>query len=312
MTDSIQERLTAAATSQGPRLRAFVRRQVGDLMDAEDIVQDVLAELVAAFRVTQIEQVAAWLFRAARNRIIDRFRSRARDAAVIDRSAQAPGDGTTASAGLLADWLAPTADGPEAAYARALLIDQLAAALEELPSEQRETFIAHELEGQSFKQLAAASGVSVNRFWAASTPRYCICADGCRTSDQGSRLERSIEDLPMRRFRFLRGLKFVAVAALAVAVFGVGVMWLWNAVVPALTGWHALGFWRAVGLLLLCRILFGGWRGRSGGWHWRQRLRERFERMSPQEQERLRQSMRQRCAFPEQSDERSGPLATPE
>lgn len=161
--DGLQERLSAAATAQGPRLRAFVRRQIGDLADAEDIVQEVFADLVAAFRVTDIEQVAAWLFRAARNRIIDRFRSRAREAAVIDRNARPAEDAAAQSgAGVVADWLAPVGDGPEAAYARALLIDELAAALDELPDEQREIFVAHELEGQSFRQLAAASGLSVN------------------------------------------------------------------------------------------------------------------------------------------------------
>lgn len=161
--DGLQERLSAAATAQGPRLRAFVRRQIGDLADAEDIVQEVFADLVAAFRVTDIEQVAAWLFRAARNRIIDRFRSRAREAAVIDRNARPAEDAAAQSgAGAVADWLAPVGDGPEAAYARALLIDELAAALDELPDEQREIFVAHELEGQSFRQLAAASGLSVN------------------------------------------------------------------------------------------------------------------------------------------------------
>lgn len=162
LADSIKDRLTAAATTQGPRLRAFVRRQVGDFADAEDIVQDVFAELVAAFRVTEIEQVAAWLFRAARNRIIDRFRSGARESAVIDRSVQRPDDTPAESANLVADWLAPAGDGPEAAYARALLIDELAAALNELPREQREIFIAHELEGRSFRQLSASSGVGIN------------------------------------------------------------------------------------------------------------------------------------------------------
>lgn len=103
----------------------------------------------------------------------------------------------------------------------------------------------------------------------------------------------------MRRFRFLRGLKFLALAAVAVTAFGYGVMWLWNAVVPPLTGWHMLGFWHAVGLLVLCRILLGGWHGRGAGWHGRHRWRERFEQMSPEERERFRQSMRHRCAFTE-------------
>ena len=116
----------------------------------------------------------------------------------------------------------------------------------------------------------------------------------------------------MKRFRFLRVLKFMAVGVVAVTVFGYVVMWLWNAVVPSLTGWHALGFWPAVGLLVLCRILFGGFRGRGGGWHWRHRLRERFEQMSPEERERFRQTMRHRCGFGEQQAADPGALAKPE
>jgi RNA polymerase sigma factor (sigma-70 family) len=138
--------IMAAVVAQGPRLRAFVRRQVTDLCEVEDIVQDTFVELVSAYRLMRpIEHVAAWLVRVARNRIIDRFRKRS----AADR------------AGILEDWL-PETTGPEADFGRAVLADELAAAVDELPAEQRAVFIAHELEGRSFKDLAAELGVGVN------------------------------------------------------------------------------------------------------------------------------------------------------
>jgi RNA polymerase sigma factor (sigma-70 family) len=147
-------RIAAAVAAQGPRLRAFVRRRVADLDEAEDIVQDTFLELVSAHRLMEpVEHVAAWLLRVARNRIIDRFRSSARRGPALDAALQADA---------LARWPAPAADGPEAHYARELLGEELAAALAALPAAQREVFIAHELEGRSFKELAASSGVGVN------------------------------------------------------------------------------------------------------------------------------------------------------
>jgi RNA polymerase sigma factor (sigma-70 family) len=147
-------RIAAAVAAQGPKLRAFVRRQVDDLSEAEDIVQEAFLELVSAYRLMEpVEHVAAWLLRVARNRIIDRFRRGARRGSPPD---------TLRQADALAQLPAPAADGPEAAYARDLLGGELAAALEELPVEQREVFVAHELEGRSFKELAAASGVAIN------------------------------------------------------------------------------------------------------------------------------------------------------
>jgi RNA polymerase sigma factor (sigma-70 family) len=159
MTDSDNQRIAAAVASETPRLRAFLRRQVADLTEVEDLLQDTVSELVAAYRLMQpIEHVAAWLGRVARNRVVDRFRSRARRAAVIDDAT----DAQAAAERVLDEWLAPAADGPEGAYARAVLADELGAALDELPPEQREVFVAHEIDGRSFRELAAATGVGVN------------------------------------------------------------------------------------------------------------------------------------------------------
>jgi len=98
----------------------------------------------------------------------------------------------------------------------------------------------------------------------------------------------------MKRYWILRGLKFAVVVALAIAALGYVVMSLWNWLLPPLAGWHAVGFGQAVALLVLCRILFGGLRGHGGG-HWRHRLRERFEQMTPEERERLRTGLGRHC-----------------
>ena len=150
------DRIAADVTAQGPRLRALVRRQVADLAEVEDIVQDTFAQLVAAYRLMEpIQHVAAWLQRVARNRIIDRFRRRAHEPALIDDVAADATD-------VLEAWLAPAALSPEASYVREVLAEELMAALAELPAEQRAVFIAHELEGRSFKALAAETGVGLN------------------------------------------------------------------------------------------------------------------------------------------------------
>jgi RNA polymerase sigma factor (sigma-70 family) len=153
-SDADDARITAAVAAQGPKLRAFVRRRVADLGEAEDIVQEAFLELVSAYRLMEpVEHVAGWLLRVARNRIIDRFRRNASRGAALELISEADA---------IAQWPAPAADGPEAGYARELLGQELTRALEALSAEQREVFIAHELEGRSFRELAAASGVGVN------------------------------------------------------------------------------------------------------------------------------------------------------
>jgi hypothetical protein len=102
--------------------------------------------------------------------------------------------------------------------------------------------------------------------------------------------------IDMKRHRFVRGLKFVLFAALFVTVFGVVVMSLWNWLMPALFGWHLINFWQAVGILVLSKILFGGFRGHPGRHlYWRRRMMERWEQMTPEEREKFRQGMRGRC-----------------
>ena len=154
------QRISEAVDREYARLRNFIRRRVTDQFDAEDILQDVFYELVEAYRMMKpIEQVTAWLFRVARNRIIDLFRKRVREAQRSATTLRADeGEERLSETDLL-----PQSDaGPEAAYARSVLLEELDDALDELPEEQREVFIAHELMGHSFKELAAQSGVSVN------------------------------------------------------------------------------------------------------------------------------------------------------
>lgn len=158
-----------AFVRQRERLRAFIRRRVPDPADADDILQDVFEELVTSARLlAPIEQVGAWLFRVARNRIVDRFRRRAHEPMPLHH-----GDDDEDERGdTLADLLPSTDSGPEAAYARRVLLDELTAALDELPAEQRTVFVAHELEGVSFNQLAAATGVGLNTLLARK--RYAV------------------------------------------------------------------------------------------------------------------------------------------
>jgi RNA polymerase sigma factor (sigma-70 family) len=153
---------------QRSRLRNFIRRRVPDPSDAEDIVQEVFYELVEANRLLMpIEHVTGWLFRVARNRITDLFRKKKpetfSDAAVEDDDGEL----------LQIEDLLPSPDaGPEALYFHNVLLDELEIALGELPGEQREVFVAHELEGRSFKELSAESGVSVNTLL--SRKRYAV------------------------------------------------------------------------------------------------------------------------------------------
>jgi RNA polymerase sigma factor (sigma-70 family) len=163
VTGEDNARIGAAVAAQGPRLRAFVRRQVADLSEVEDIVQDAFVELVAAYRLMEpIEHVAAWLMRVARNRIIDRFRNKSRQMSVRSSSSVIDAEANSDPTSILDDCRASEDAGPEAHYVREVLADELAAAVDELPADQRAVFIAHELDGRSFKDLAAESGVGVN------------------------------------------------------------------------------------------------------------------------------------------------------
>jgi len=159
VTDT-DRRISDVVAREQSRLRRFIRRRVPDPRDAEDILQDVFYRLVEANRLLMpIDHVTAWLFRVARNRIIDFFRTRKLDMAGVDL--------------LQLEELLPSADaGPDALYARGVLIEELTIAIDELPKEQREVFIAHELEGQSFKEIARETGVNVNTLL--SRKRYAV------------------------------------------------------------------------------------------------------------------------------------------
>ena len=154
------ERIVEVVKREQSRLRDFIRRRVPDPRDAEDVLQDVFYKLVEANRLLMpIEHVTGWLFRAARNRIIDLFRK---------KKPESFGDD---SLGL--EELLPSADaGPDALYLRSVLLDELDLALDELPDEQREVFIAHELEGRSFKEIAGETGVNLNTLL--SRKRYAV------------------------------------------------------------------------------------------------------------------------------------------
>src|SRR5215831_16611680 len=151
-------RLSDTVVREQTRLRNFIRRRVADQRDAEDILQEVFYEFVEAYRLMKpIEQVTGWLYRVARNRIIDLFHSR--KARSLSDPVKVADDGTE----LLLQDLLPSRDlGPDAAYARTVLLEELDQALDELPDQQREVFLAHEVEGRSFKDLSAEAGVSVN------------------------------------------------------------------------------------------------------------------------------------------------------
>ena len=153
------EKLTATIGREQGRLRNFIRRRVPDESDAEDILQDVFYELVEAYRFTKpIEQVGAWLYRVARNRIVDRFRKKKPEPFSIASNPEDDGGGS-----LPLEELLPSPDaGPEANYARSILAEELAEALDELPEEQREAFVAHEIEGRSFKEISAQTGIAVS------------------------------------------------------------------------------------------------------------------------------------------------------
>ena len=164
-----QDRLLAEAMERdAPRLRSFVRKRVLDIQDAEDVLQDVFYELIEAYRLMKpAEQVTAWLYRVARNRITDLFRKRKTESLSAPGRTEAEDDAAT-----LEDLLPSPDAGPDAIFARNVLLKGLDDALEELPQEQREVFVGHELLGRSFKEMSEETGVSVNTLL--SRKRYAV------------------------------------------------------------------------------------------------------------------------------------------
>jgi RNA polymerase sigma factor (sigma-70 family) len=157
------QRISEAVSRDRSRLRSFIRRRVPDPGDAEDILQEVFYELVEAYRMMKpVEQVTAWLFQVARNRITDLFRKRSREGLRSEPARAAQNDGEDGEPLSLVELLPSSDAGPEAAHARSVLLEELDDALDELPPEQREVFVAHELMGYSFKEISARTGVSVN------------------------------------------------------------------------------------------------------------------------------------------------------
>jgi RNA polymerase sigma factor (sigma-70 family) len=162
------QRLSEVIQREYRRLFQFIRTRVDDQGDAEDILQDVFSELIEAYRLMQpIEQVGAWLYRVARNRIIDRFRRQRLSGGQEIRAAASEDES------LLLEDLLPSRDaGPEAEYARSVLEEELEAAIDDLPEEQRSVFVAHQLQGRSFKEIADETGLNINTLL--SRKRYAI------------------------------------------------------------------------------------------------------------------------------------------
>jgi len=163
-----EQRNSEALKQEQSRLFSFIRRRVPDSRDAEDILQDVFCELAEANRLLMpIEHVTAWLFRVASNRIVDLFRKKKPER--LSDAVIANDDGERLH---LEDLLPSPEAGPEALYARGVLLDEIELAIEELPEEQRKVFVAHELEGRSFKEMSEKTGVSVNTLL--SRKRYAV------------------------------------------------------------------------------------------------------------------------------------------
>jgi len=162
--------ISATVRREQGRLRQFIRRRIDNAGEAEDILQDVFYEFVQAYRLpAPIEQASAWLYRVARNRIIDRFRKRKE----LPLASLAADDSSDEASAPYLDLLLPAdEDDPEAIYARSVVMAELQAALEALPEAQREVFIAHELEGRSFRSLAEESGLPINTLLARK--RYAV------------------------------------------------------------------------------------------------------------------------------------------
>lgn len=154
MVPDDDDRLAEVVEREQTRLRRYIERRVRGAQDAEDIAQDVFRKLVEANRlVMPIEHITGWLFQVARNAIVDFFRKRSPEHVDLDAGGELVP---------LEDLLPAADDGPEALYARRVLLREIAVAIDELPVDQRAVFVAHELEGRSFREIAAETGVSVN------------------------------------------------------------------------------------------------------------------------------------------------------
>ncbi len=178
MPSAADQRIADTIEREQPRLQRFIRSRVAQASDAEDILQEVFEEFVVAYRLMQpIEQAGAWLFRVARNRITDLFRRKGTRAVHEARP-----DIDTEDGEISIDELLPSPEeGPEAAFAREILLGELEEAIADLPEDQRNVFIAHEFEGRSFNELAAETGLSVNTLLARK--RYAVLRLRARLED---------------------------------------------------------------------------------------------------------------------------------
>src|SRR6266852_45538 len=156
-------KISEIVAEERSRLRNFIRRRVPDPSDVEDILQEVFYELVEANRLLMpIDHVTGWLFRVARNRITDLFRKKKPESFTPESFNDAAAEGEGGEVLQIEDLLPSPDAGPDALYARSVLLDELELALDELPEEQRQAFAGHEFEGRSFKEMAAESGVNIN------------------------------------------------------------------------------------------------------------------------------------------------------
>jgi RNA polymerase sigma factor (sigma-70 family) len=186
--DEQDELIAEAMGRDETRLRSFIRRRVLDTGDAEDVLQDVFYELISTYRMMKpVEQVTSWLYRVARNRITDLFRRKK----TVSLNEAVGGDDSEDSQSL-ADLLPSEDAGPDALYARNVLLDALDDALDELPENQREVFVAHELLGKSFKELSEEMGVSVNTLL--SRKRYAVLHLRQRLLEMGEVLQGNEEE----------------------------------------------------------------------------------------------------------------------
>jgi RNA polymerase sigma factor (sigma-70 family) len=286
------QRIADVVGREASRLRAFIRRRVRDPRDVDDILQDVFQKLVEANRLLMpIDHVTAWLFRVARNRITDLFRKKTPESfsenAIVDEN-----DGLLR----LEDVLPSLDAGPEAVYARGVLLDELDLALDELPRAARGVH----------RPRARGAQLQGHRRRHGRQPQHAALAQTVRRAAPARTAAKHLRRAARRAHEIMRNLHmrkkwiFIVPAAifgmlLFIFLGGTIVRQLWNWLLPPLFGFHTVTFWQAIGLLALCRILFGGFgfhrSSRSG---MRRRMAERWEQMTPEERERFRNGIRGR------------------